>query len=81
MIDAHPPYGPKKATNVSINKELLMEAKALGINLSATLEAGLRDAVRRHKREQWLAENSDAIEAYNEHIKQNGLFSDGRRQF
>lgn len=81
MTDAQANYGPKKATNVSINKELLSEAKALGINLSATLEQALSDEVRRRKRERWVAENADAIAAYNEHIEEHGVFSDGRRQF
>ena len=32
---------PKKATNLSLNSELLAEAKRLNINLSATMEKAL----------------------------------------
>ncbi len=81
MTDAHSFYGPKKATNVSINKELLMEAKSLGINLSAALENTLRNEVRKRKQERWLADNSDAIEAYNRRVARRGVFSDGLRKF
>ncbi len=67
-------YG-KRATNVSINQGLLEEARALEINLSATLEKALEAEVRARKREKWLAENREAIAAYNAHIEEHGVFS------
>ncbi|TDK18858.1 acetoacetyl-CoA synthase [Luteimonas aestuarii] len=67
-------YG-KRATNVSINQGLLEEARALEINLSATLERALEAEVRARKREQWLAENREAIDAYNDHVRGHGVFS------
>jgi antitoxin CcdA len=33
------------------------------------------------RRELWLAENREAIEAYNEHVSRHGVFSDGLRGF
>lgn len=81
MSDAHLTYGPKKATNVSINRDLLGEAKAMGINLSATLENALRDEVRRRKQDRWIADNAEAIEAYNRRVARRGVFSDGLRKF
>jgi antitoxin CcdA len=71
----------KRAANLSVNAGLLDEAKALEINLSATFERALEDAVRARKRERWLAENRDAIAAYNERIERDGMFSDGLRSF
>jgi len=70
---------PKKATNLSINRELLAQAKALNINLSATLEQALEDKVRQAQREQWLKSNKDALEACNQLADKNGLFSDDHR--
>ena len=67
-------YG-KRATNVSINQGLLEEAKALEINLSATLEKALEAEVRARKRERWLAENREAIAAYNARVREHGVFS------
>jgi len=67
-------YG-KRATNVSINQGLLEEARALEINLSATFERALEAEVRARKREQWLAENREAIDAYNDHVREHGVFS------
>jgi antitoxin CcdA len=71
----------KKATNVSINSELLLKAKQFKINLSATLEAALVDVVNAKQRELWKQENQTAIKAYNEMIESHGLFSDDLRSF
>jgi antitoxin CcdA len=65
----------KRAANLSVNAELLDEAKALDINLSATLEKALDEAVRARKREQWLEENREAIRGYNAWVAENGVFS------
>lgn len=72
---------PKKAANLSINKELLEEARNLNINLSATLEQALTEKVRQERRKQWLQDNREAIEACNQLAEQNGLFSDKHRVF
>ena len=72
---------PKKATNLSINKELLAEARSLNINLSATLEQALTEKIRQEKQKQWLENNREAIDACNELTEQNGLFSDKHRVF
>jgi antitoxin CcdA len=72
---------PRKATNLSINSDLLRIARQLRINLSRELEMRLEEVVAEHRRAQWLAENQQAIEAYNEHIERHGVFSDGLRGF
>ena len=72
---------PKKATNLSINKELLAEARTLNINLSATLEQALMEKVRLERRNQWLDDNRVAINSCNELAEKNGLFADKYRVF
>jgi antitoxin CcdA len=72
---------PKKATNVSINSELLRKAKALKINLSASLEQALADQVRAAEKAQWQQDNAVAIETYNEFVAQHGSFADSLRKF
>lgn len=74
-------HAPKRAANLSINADLLSKAKELDINLSATLEQALVEALRKRQRDQWVAENQAAIEAYNEHVDKQGIFSDGLRSF
>jgi len=71
---------PKKATNLSVNSDLLKKARSLKINLSATLEQALAIQVKRTAREAWLNENREAIEALNELTEKNGLFSDSFRE-
>lgn len=66
----------KKATNVSIRSDLLADARELGINLSAELEHRLTEVVRQHRAEQWKRDNREAIEAYNRHIEEHGLWNE-----
>jgi len=72
---------PKKSANLSINADLLQQAKQLNINLSQTLELRLAEIIRQAQREQWLAENKPALEQYNKRIEAHGTFSDGLRRF
>lgn len=71
----------KKATNVSINSDLLAQARACKINLSATLEQALAEKLAKVQREQWLLENQQAIADYNQKVEELGVFSDGLRSF
>jgi antitoxin CcdA len=75
------PKAPKKACNVSVNQDLLRQAKALGINLSQTLEAELEVKVREAKAAAWAEENKAAIEARRLWVERNGLLSDHFRMF
>lgn len=72
---------PKKAANLSINSDLLQQAKVLQINLSATLERALIDAIREKQTQQWLQDNQQAIAQYNQRIEEEGCFSDSLRSF
>jgi len=82
VVDMHNIYNhnaPKKPTNLSINSDLLIKARDLKINLSATLETALEAQVRLSAREKWLKENKKAIASLNELAENNGLFSDSYR--
>jgi antitoxin CcdA len=72
---------PKKSANLSINSELLQQAKDHHINLSQALEKQLVELLREKKQLQWLQENRKAIEHYNRRIAAQGVFSDGLRSF
>ena len=71
----------KRATNLTIDPVLLEEARALNINLSATFEASLHDAVRKQKAAKWLEKNREALQGYNAWIETNGLPLEKYRQF
>ena len=62
----------KRAVNLSVDAELLDEAKAAGTNLSALLEKALSDELRAHRRARWLDDNRAAIEADKAELERNG---------
>lgn len=71
----------KKSANLSINAELLSQARRLKINLSQTLERRLAEVVRELRARKWLKDNSAALEEYNDHVERHGTFSDRLRRF
>lgn len=71
----------KKPTNVTVNSDLLKQAKALDINLSAALEQKLVELVRQKQSAAWLAENQAAINEYNRYVEEHGSFADDLRSF
>lgn len=79
-----PPYdtsAPKRPINLSVNGDLLAQAKSAGVNLSSVLERALADEVRKRRAEAWLLDNREAIQNYNQHILEHGTFSDDLRGF
>jgi antitoxin CcdA len=81
MLQLFDETASKKATNLSINSDLLSKARELKINLSATLERALADELRTAERDKWLKSNKKAIDSLNELAERNGLFSDSYRRF
>ena len=78
LFDAN---APKKPTNLSINSDLIQQAKEHHINLSQALELRLTEILRDEKRRNWKEENREAVEEYNRRIEASGVFSDGLRRF
>ena len=72
---------PKKATNLSLNSDLLKKTRALNINLSATLEQALKDKLKNIEAKKWVKKNKNAIQAYNDFVDENECFSDEFRKF
>jgi antitoxin CcdA len=64
---------PKKATNLSLNAKVLDAAKALGMNISQTVDTLLADEVKRRYWQKWNEENAQAIDHYNARIQREGL--------
>ncbi|MDV5037148.1 type II toxin-antitoxin system CcdA family antitoxin [Vibrio diabolicus] len=81
MRNAFNTQAPKKAVNLSLNGELLAEAKRLKINLSATMEKALEKEVSQRLKAEWQEQNAEAINACNELTEKHGLFSDSYRVF
>lgn len=75
------PRRRKKATNLSVDDNLLEQARRLKLNLSQIFEASLTEAIRQRQGEEWLKKNRAALDAYNEHVEKHGVFSDELRSF
>ncbi|HAY09014.1 MAG TPA: post-segregation antitoxin CcdA [Thauera sp.] len=73
MMHTTIPGAARKATNVTLDEALLVEAKALRINISQAAEAGLAHAVAERRAAQWLEENRGALDSSNAYVEQHGL--------
>jgi len=71
----------KKATNLTLNTEVLAEAKKLGINISKACDAFLESLVRQEKERLWKLENAKFISEYNQMTDEEGLPLDKWRSF
>lgn len=67
------PSAPRRATNVSLNSDLLEQAKALGINVSRACERGLAEQIAELRDRRWLEENREAIASSNAYVEAHGL--------
>lgn len=71
----------RKAANLSIDVDLLVEAKALSVNISRAAEAGIAEAVRAEKERRWKEENREALESSNRWVEEHGVPLAKYRQF
>ena len=67
------PVVRRKATNLSLEPELVEEARRLGVNLSRAAEDGLRQAVRTEAARRWQEENAEGIRQMNAYVEKHGL--------
>ena len=64
---------PKRATNLSLNSKVLEAARAMGMNISQTVDTLLADEVKRRYWTKWNDDNKEAIDHYNARIESEGL--------
>lgn len=69
----------KKRINVTVDPDLLDEAKTLDLNLSAELEARLREVITPTRIEAWHQANDENIAAYNRQVKSRTIPTFGTR--
>ena len=69
----------RRATSMTLDAELLDEARALGINVSRAAEEGILAQVRSERARRWKEENAEAVADYNQWIEENGIPNAGIR--
>ena len=73
--------GAKRPTNVTLDATLVDEARAIGVNVSAACELGLRQELRTAREQAWLEENREGIASYNAYVEMHGVPLAQYRQF
>lgn len=64
----------RRAANLTLDGDLLDEARAMNINLSRAAELGIARAVAAEKAARtWADENADVVRSTNEFIARHGL--------
>lgn len=71
----------RKPTNLTLDIDIVAEAKALGVPLSQAAETGISAAIAEAKATAWKRENAEAIKATNEYVEANGLPLEKHRLF
>lgn len=71
----------KRPVNLSLTARTLERARELGMNVSQTVDALLAKEVERVYWEGWNERNKDAIDAYNERVRQYGVWGSQYRTF
>lgn len=71
----------KQAINLSINSDLLRQARELRINISRAAEERLVELIRAEKERRLREELDESFRLYNAYLEKYGLFSDGMRTF
>lgn len=71
----------RRAANLSIDHDLLQEARSLGVNLSRAADAGIALATATARADQWKRENMSALKSSNSYVEEQGLPLADHRQF
>ncbi|MBA1141090.1 type II toxin-antitoxin system CcdA family antitoxin [Mesorhizobium neociceri] len=71
----------RQPANLSIDSNLMREAKGLDVNVSRAAEAGIAEAVAAEKTRLWKLENRATMDAWNDYIDKAGIPLEEYRQF
>ncbi|QKD06151.1 type II toxin-antitoxin system CcdA family antitoxin [Mesorhizobium loti] len=71
----------RQPANLSIDSNLMREAKGLDVNVSRAAEAGIAEAVAAEKTRLWKLENRATMDAWNDYTERNGIPLEEYRQF
>jgi antitoxin CcdA len=61
----------RQPANLSIDAQLMKEARALDVNISRAAEAGIAEAVAAEKSRLWKLENRAKLDAWNDYVERN----------
>jgi antitoxin CcdA len=71
----------RKSIRLSLDSDLISEARALKIDMSRAAEEGITKAIKAERERLWRLENAEAIRFDNEYVAKHGLPLAKYRQF
>ncbi len=75
------PQPLRRPANLSLDSNLVSQARDLNINLSRAAEEGIERAVKSERERLWRIENAEPIAASNKYVEEHGLPLADYRQF
>lgn len=72
---------PRRATNVTLNTDLVERARKWGVNVSRACEAGLAEAVAQAEAAHWKEENREALDYAKRFVEERGVPFARHRRF
>ncbi len=73
MVNAHKSTPKRKPVNISLPDADVVEAKALGLNISQIAGEALRSALNAERKRRYMEENREAIAEYNAFVEKHGV--------
>lgn len=67
--------------NLTVDDEVVREAREYDLNLSRIAEDALRHAVKLERNRRWVEENRAALDAYGREVEEHGCILDDYRMF
>jgi antitoxin CcdA len=71
----------RQSVNLYLDRSIVEDAKALGMNISRACDEALRAAIKAEREARWKAENAEAIRSFNDYVEKNGIPLSQYRQF
>lgn len=72
---------PTRKTSLTMDAQILDEAKSYGINVSAAAQTGVEAVVKAERQRRWKEDNRAGIEEYNRWVEKNGILLSRYRKF
>ncbi|WP_375382518.1 type II toxin-antitoxin system CcdA family antitoxin [uncultured Sphingomonas sp.] len=69
----HDPVLARQRVNLLLDREIVSEARELGINLSKTVGQALANEVTKERARRWLEANREAIDSSNAWFEDRGM--------
>lgn len=71
-ISSHQEVSKRRPVNLTVREDVLDEAKSLHLNASKAAEAGIINAIKDARAQEWLEESKVALKAHNVRVEKSG---------